>query len=136
MRDEQKKIIILFPFSRSKGECGFFFFFLKFIAYYVVFHAFLSSADFLQNKLFEKKKKNLFRNTIRMSNSLDPDSSGLIWAQTVCQGYQQTTLVDASERNDSSPVPIAQWFESGRFAPRPRHTKAIKFSLADARNKR
>ena len=35
-----------------------------------------------------------------MSNSLDPDqarrieSSGLIWVQTVCQGYQQTTLVD------------------------------------------
>ena len=22
------------------------------------------------------------------------DSSGLIWVQTVCQGYQQTTLVD------------------------------------------
>ena len=30
-----------------------------------------------------------------MSNSLDPDdSSGLICVQTVCQGYQQTTLVD------------------------------------------
>ena len=34
-----------------------------------------------------------------MSNSLDPDQarrivSGLIWVQTVCQGYQQTTLVD------------------------------------------
>ena len=29
---------------------------------------------------------------------MDPDqarrSSGLIWVQTVCQGYQQTTLVD------------------------------------------
>ena len=27
-----------------------------------------------------------------MSNSLDP--KGLIWVQTVCQSYQQTTLVD------------------------------------------
>ena len=35
---------------------------------------------------FLKKK---FRNTIRMSNSLDPDQ-----AQSVCQVYQQTTLVD------------------------------------------
>ena len=33
-----------------------------------------------------------------MSNSLDADQvddlSGLIWVQTVCQDYQQTTLVD------------------------------------------
>ena len=41
--------------------------------------------------------QNSFRNTIRVSNSLDPDLadilSGLIWIQTVCNGYQQTTLV-------------------------------------------
>ena len=40
--------------------------------------------------------KNSFRNTIRVSNSLDPDQarhlSGLIWVQTVCKGYQRTTL--------------------------------------------
>ena len=37
----------------------------------------------------------LFRNTIRVSNSVDPDDvmSGLIWVQTVCKGYQQTLLV-------------------------------------------
>ena len=43
-------------------------------------------------------KKNSLRNTIKMSNSLDLDQaqrlSGLIWIQTVCKGYQQTTLVD------------------------------------------
>ena len=35
-----------------------------------IFHAFLSSADFFQNKLFEKKN---FRNITKVSNSLDPD---------------------------------------------------------------
>ena len=41
--------------------------------------------------------KNSFRNTIRVSNSwiqIRPDIlSSLIWIQTVCKGYQQTTLV-------------------------------------------
>ena len=50
--------------------------------------------SFLQNNLFSK---NSFRNAIRVSNSLDPDQarhkmSGLIRVQTVCKGYQQTTL--------------------------------------------
>ena len=49
---------------------------------------------FFQNQLFEK---NSFRNTIRVSNSLDPDQAGhlvgLIWVQTVSKGYQQTALV-------------------------------------------
>ena len=40
--------------------------------------------------------KNYFRSTIRVSNSLDPDQtnilSGLIWVQTVCKSYHQTTL--------------------------------------------
>ena len=33
-------------------------------------------------------------NTIRVSNSLDPDQArrNLIWVQTVCRSYQQTTL--------------------------------------------
>ena len=39
--------------------------------------------------------KNSFRNTIRVSNNLAPDQaqhlSVLIWVQTVCKGYQQTT---------------------------------------------
>ena len=34
-----------------------------------------------------------------MSNSLDPDLlSGLVWVQTVCKSYQQTTLVDEELR--------------------------------------
>ena len=41
--------------------------------------------------------KNSFRNTIRVENSLDPYQArqklGMIWVQTVCKGYQQTTLV-------------------------------------------
>ena len=49
-------------------------------------------------KLFFFSEKS-FRNTIRMSNSLDPDQAhhfvrsdlGLIWVQTVCKSYQQTT---------------------------------------------
>ena len=41
-----------------------------------------------------------FRNTIRVSNSLDPDQTrrfvGLIWVQTVCKGYQLMTKVTTS----------------------------------------
>ena len=40
-------------------------------AYWVIFHAFLSSADFFQNYFFF----NSFRNTIWVSNSLDPDQA-------------------------------------------------------------
>ena len=46
-----------------------------------------------QINFFEK----FFRNTIRVSNSLDQDQAqffaGLIWVQTVCKGYQQAILV-------------------------------------------
>ena len=66
----------------------------SFFAYWVIFHAFLSSADFFFSK--STFSKNSSRNTIRVSNSLDPDQAqqniGLIWVQTVFKGYQQTTL--------------------------------------------
>ena len=39
-------------------------------ACWVIFHDFLSSADFFQKLTFSK---NYFRNTIRVPNSLDPD---------------------------------------------------------------
>ena len=46
--------------------------------------------------------KNYFRNTIRVSNRLDPDQAGylwgLIWIQTVCKSYQQTPQVDKELR--------------------------------------
>ena len=51
----------------------------------------LSPADYFAKSTFSK---NSFRNTVRVSNSLDPDVvSGLIWAQTVYIGYHKTTLV-------------------------------------------
>ena len=58
-----------------------------------IIHAFLSSANFFKINFFSK---NSFRNTIRVSNILDPGQarilSGLIWIQTVCKDYQQTPL--------------------------------------------
>ena len=67
----------------------------------------LASADFFQNKLFQKKS---FRNTIRVSNNLDPDQDrhfvgpdlGLnclqrLSAANKSKGYQQTTKVAANK---------------------------------------
>ena len=45
---------------------------LKLFACWEIVHAFLSSAVFFQNQLSRKK---YFRNTIRVSNSLDPDQA-------------------------------------------------------------
>ena len=45
----------------------------KLFAYWVIFHDFLSSADFFQNQLFQKILSD--RNTTRVSNSLDPDQA-------------------------------------------------------------
>ena len=42
-----------------------------FCAWWDILHAFLLSADFFQNQLFQ----NSFRNTNRVSNSLDPDQA-------------------------------------------------------------
>ena len=47
--------------------------------------------------------KNLnFSNTIRVSNGLDPeqDLSVLIWVQTACKGYHQTTKVAADKKKN------------------------------------
>ena len=63
-------------------------------ACWVIMHAFLSSAEFFSKSTFSKNSP---RNTIRVSNSLDPDQGrvflGLISVQNVCKSYQQTTLV-------------------------------------------
>ena len=56
------------------------------------------SSFFFQNQLF---KKNSFRNTIRVSNSLNPDQTYVLsfgFEQTVCKCYQQMTNVAASSR--------------------------------------
>ena len=54
----------------------------------------LSSADFFQNQFFSK---NSFRNTIRVSNSLDPDQArhfvGPDLGPTCLQRLSQMTLV-------------------------------------------
>ena len=61
------------------------------------FACFFVICGFFLKLSFSKKT---FKNTIRMSKSLDPDQvrrlSGLIWVQTVCKGYQQTTKVATS----------------------------------------
>ena len=41
-------------------------------AYWVILHAFLSSADFFSKSTFSK---NSFRNTIKVSNRMDPDQA-------------------------------------------------------------
>ena len=38
-----------------------------------------------------------FRNTIRVSNCLDPEQSVLIWVQTVSESYKQTAKVAMSK---------------------------------------
>ena len=45
---------------------------LSCFAFWVIFHHFLLSVDFFKIKLF---RINSFRNTIRVSNSLDPDQA-------------------------------------------------------------
>ena len=46
--------------------------FFNFLPHCIILHAFLSSAEFFKINLF---LKNYFRNTIRVSNSLDPDQA-------------------------------------------------------------
>ena len=65
-------------------------------ACWAILHAILSFMDFFFLINFFKK---IFWNTIRVSNSLDPDQAktlGLIWVQTICNGYQQKTKVTTS----------------------------------------
>ena len=61
-------------------------------------YASLSSADFVQNHLFRKILSDIVYCTIPSEYQtvwiqIRPDILwGLIWVQTVCKGYQQTTL--------------------------------------------
>ena len=59
------------------------------------FHAFLSSTDFSSNQLFRKNKQSVMPSECQIVwVQIRPDVlSGLIWVQTVCKGYQQTTPV-------------------------------------------
>ena len=54
---------------------------------------FLLSADFFQNQLFRKILSRIPSECQIVWIQIRPDIlSGLIWVQTVCKGYQQTTL--------------------------------------------
>ena len=55
---------------------------VQLFAYWVILNTFLSSADFFQNQLFRKFLSGIpFRNTIRASNSLDPDQARhFVWS--------------------------------------------------------
>ena len=57
-------------------------------------HAFLSSADFFQNQLFQKTLSGIPSECQAVWIQIRPDIlSGLIWIQTVCKGEQQTEPV-------------------------------------------
>ena len=56
---------------------------------------YLSSGDFFQNLFFENYLPEIPPEYETVLTLIRPDDSlDLIWVQTVCQGYQQTTLVD------------------------------------------
>ena len=54
---------------------------------------FLSSADYFENDLFKKFVQNKHQGTCQtVKTQIRPDIlSGLIWVQTVCKVYEQTT---------------------------------------------
>ena len=58
------------------------------------FLCFLSSADFFQNQFFRKILSEIPSECQTVWIQIRPDiSSGLIWVQIVCKGYQQMALV-------------------------------------------
>ena len=62
-------------------------------AFWVIFHASMSSADFFKIHFFKKFFQE-YRQCQTVWIQIRPNiSSGLIWVKTVCKGYQQTTLV-------------------------------------------
>ena len=64
-------------------------------ACWVIFHDFLSSADFFQNQFFLKILSGIPPECQTVWIQIRPDIlSGLVWVKTVCKSYQQTTLVD------------------------------------------
>ena len=63
-------------------------------AYWIIPHVFFPSADFFQNHRFQKILSGISLVCQTVWILIRPDKmSGLIWIQTVCSRYQQTTLV-------------------------------------------
>ena len=79
-------------FSKLNVSCVLTLFLLRNLAY------FLSSGVFFQyqpfKKIFQEYHHSDCQTTVRFQTR--PDVSGLIWVQTVCQGYQQTKLAMTS----------------------------------------
>ena len=68
------------------------------IACLVIFHDFLSSADFFQNLFFQKILTGTLSECQTVWIHIRTDFlSVLTCVQTVCKGYQQTTKVDTSK---------------------------------------
>ena len=56
--------------------------------------AFLSSADFFQNQIFQKHLSGIPSDYQTNWIQIRPHiMSGLVWVQSVCKDYEQTTLV-------------------------------------------
>ena len=77
--------------SHSSGK------FVKFFASWEIFHAFLSTADFFQNQLFQKILSGIPSECQTDWIQIRPDVlSGLVRVDSVCKGYEHTTLVAMS----------------------------------------
>ena len=74
-------------------------------SYTVKLCVFLSSADFLKIVFFSKKILQEYYHSEKQFGS----RSALIFAQTVCKGYQQTTLVGKEMHLYSQPGYIASY---------------------------
>ena len=68
-------------------------------------HAFLSSAEFFKINFFEKILSGLPSECQTDWIEIRPDAlSGLIWVQSVCKGFEQTTLVGNALSRDYSEI--------------------------------
>ena len=73
-----------------------------FFAYQEILKTFLSSADIFQNQLFRKILSGIPSEWQTVWIQIRPDIlSCLIWVQTICKCYQQTTLVGKELRAQS-----------------------------------
>ena len=66
----------------------------KLFARWEFFHAFLPSADFFSKSTFQKILSGITSEYQTDWIQIRPDIlSGLIWIQSVCKSYEQTTLI-------------------------------------------
>ena len=83
------------------------------VAYCVILHAFLSSADFFQNQCFKKNLTGIPSECQTAWIQIRSDILlGLIWVQTDSKGYQQMTLFGKELNNFSFPFNFLMHFFS------------------------